>query len=112
VVLLVVALFFALLVRERTGLIGVFKAMGASTWQVALGLILQAVLVSAVAFLVGWGLVSLLALAIPPDVPATFQPSRAVSTLVVVVVVALLGSALSLRRVAKIDPASAIGGAA
>jgi putative ABC transport system permease protein len=112
VVLLVVALFFALLVRERTGLIGVFKAMGASTWQVALGLVVQAVSVSAVAFLIGWGIASLLRLAIPPGVPASFQPSRAVTTLVIIVVVALVGSALSLRRVAKIDPASAIGGAA
>jgi hemin transport system permease protein len=112
VVLLVVALFFALLVRERTGLIGVFKAMGASTWQVAAGLVMQAVLVSAIAFAVGWGLVQLLALVIPPAVPATFQPSRAVTTLAVIVVVALVGSALSLRRVAKIDPASAIGGGA
>jgi putative ABC transport system permease protein len=112
VVLIVVALFFALLVRERTGLIGVFKAMGASTWQVAAGLVLQAVLVSAIAFAVGWGLVRLLALVIPPGIPAAFESSRAVTTLAVIVLVALVGSALSLRRVAKIDPASAIGGAA
>ena len=51
-------------------------------------------------------------LGIPPEVPASFQPSRAVTTLLVIVAVALVGSALSLRRVAKIDPASAIGGTA
>jgi putative ABC transport system permease protein len=112
VVLLVVALFFALLVRERSGLIGVFKAMGASTGQVASGLVLQAVSVSAIAFVLGWAVASLLRLAIPSGVPASFQPSRAVTTLLIIVAVALVGSALSLRRVAKIDPASAIGGAA
>lgn len=111
VVLLVVALFFALLVRERTGLLGVFKAIGANTWQLAAGLVAQAVLVALIAFALGFGVVSLLRPVIPPEVPISFQPSRAVVTLLVLVVVSVIGSALSLRRVAKVDPASAIGSA-
>jgi putative ABC transport system permease protein len=111
VALLVVALFFALLVRERTGLYGVLKAIGASTRQLFTGLVVQAVLVSTTAFAIGAVLVFLLSRVIPANVPFQFQPNRLVWTLVVLVVVSILGGALSLRRVATIDPASAIGSA-
>jgi putative ABC transport system permease protein len=111
VALLVVALFFALLVRERTGLYGVLKAVGASTPQLFVSLVVQAVLVSVTAFTVGAVLTFGLAQLIPANVPVQLEPSRAVTTLVWLVLVAIVGGALSLRRVAKIDPASAIGSA-
>lgn len=108
---IVVALFFALLTLERTGLYGVLKAIGASSRQLVVGLLTQAVVVALVALVIGIGLAFLLGLVIPPQVPLQFQPSRAVTTAVIVVVVAALGGLVSLRRVVRIDPASAIGSA-
>ena len=106
---LVVALFFALLTLERTPLFGVLKAIGASTRQLAATLITQAVVVTAVAYVIG-GIVGIaLALVTPPEVPLTLTPGRAVSVAVGIFVAALLGSAVSLRRLSRIDPASAIG---
>ena len=50
------------------------------------------------------------AASLPAKVPLQLTTSRFVFTFVGILVAAVLGSALSLRRVLRIDPASAIGG--
>jgi putative ABC transport system permease protein len=108
---IVVALFFALLTIERVGLLGVLKAIGASSRTLAAGLTVQAVLVAASALLVGSALALGLAQLIPDAVPFKLSTGRLVFTAVGLVVTALIGSALSFRRIVRIDPASAVGGA-
>jgi putative ABC transport system permease protein len=70
--------------------------------------VLQAVVIAVVSFMVG----ALLALAvgslIPPQVPLQFSAGRALEVAVGLVVMSTLGSAVSLRRVVRIDPATAI----
>jgi putative ABC transport system permease protein len=44
-------------------------------------------------------------------VPLQLTPGRFVSTFIGLLVAAVLGSAISLRRVTRVDPASAIGSA-
>lgn len=108
---LVVALFFALLTLERVGLYGVLKAIGAQTRLLAVGLVTQAVAVAVAGYAVG-GLLTLgLAAGAPSEIPLRFETSRAVYVAVGVLVTAILGGVVSLRRIARIDPASAIGGA-
>ena len=51
----------------------------------------------------------LLSRPIPAAVPLQLVPGRVVVTGVLLVVMAVVGSAFSLRRVVKVDPASAIG---
>jgi len=107
---LVVALFFALVVLERLGLFGVLKAVGASSRTLAAGLVTQAVLVAAGAFALG-GMVTLgLASVVPDEVPVQLEARRAVLTAIGVLVTALIGSAISFRRIIRVDPASAVGG--
>jgi putative ABC transport system permease protein len=108
---LVVALFFALLTIERVGLLGVLKAIGASSRTLAAGLTLQAVLIAAGALVVGSLLALGLARVIPDTVPLTLSPGRVAFTAVGLVAAAVIGSAISFRRIARIDPASAVGGA-
>jgi hemin transport system permease protein len=108
---IVVALFFALLTIERVGLLGVLKAIGASSRTLAAGLTLQAVLIAGGALLLG-SLVALgLVQVIPDAVPLELSTGRFVFTAVGLVVSALIGSAISFRRIIRIDPASAVGGA-
>lgn len=107
---LVVALFFALLTLERVGLFGVLKAIGSSSRTLAAGLSLQAVLIALGAFIVG-GLITLgLAAIIPAAIPLDLELRRAVITVLGLIVTALIGSAVSFRRVVRIDPATAVGG--
>lgn len=109
VVLAVVGLFFSLLTLERLGLYGVLKAIGASTRRLFVGVVLQAIIVATIAFVVGALLALAAAAALPAGVPLQLTPSRFVSTFIGLLVAAVLGSAVSLRKVLKVDPASAIG---
>lgn len=108
---IVVALFFALLTIERVGLLGVLKAIGTSSRTLAAGLTLQAVLIAAGALAVGGILAFGLAGVIPDAVPLTLSRDRYVFTAAGLIVAAVAGSAISFRRIIRIDPASAVGGA-
>jgi putative ABC transport system permease protein len=111
VVLAVVGLFFSLLTLERLGLYGVLKAIGATTRRLFAGVVLQAVIVAVVAFVIGSVLAVIAAAALPAAVPLQLTPARFLSTFIGLLVAAVLGSAISLRKVTKVDPASAIGNA-
>ncbi len=61
------------------------------------------------AFIIGAVLTFLLAQVIPPEVPVQFELGRALFTLVAVAITAIVGGLVSLRRIIRVDPASAIG---
>jgi putative ABC transport system permease protein len=112
IAILVVALFFALLTVERTGLYGVLKAIGASSATIFAGVLLQALVVTAVASAIGIAAALALDALIPAgSIPFVVTVPRLVTSLVSLLVAAIIGSAFSLRRVLRIDPAAAIGGA-
>ena len=69
VTLLVVALFFALITLERVALYSVLKALGARTFDLVAGISVQAIGVSLVALVLGFGLSALLSVSFHP----TFQ---------------------------------------
>ncbi len=110
VALVVVALFFALITIERLGLYGILKALGASSGSLFLGVLTQAVAVTVAAALVGVAGSIVLDAVIPAgSIPFTVTPGRIVASVALMLVAAVIGSAFSLRRVLKVDPASAIG---
>ncbi len=110
IALVVIALFFALLTVERTALYGVLKALGATTRTIFSGLVVQAVVVTLVASAVAGVLTVLLDLVIPAGaIPLLVTPARIVTSILLLLVAAVAGSAFSLRRVLRVDPASAIG---
>jgi putative ABC transport system permease protein len=112
IAIVVIALFFALLTVERTGLYGVLKALGASSVTIFAGVLLQAVTVTAVAAAIGIAAAVALDALIPAgSIPFDATPPRLATTAVSLLVAAVLGCAFSLRRVLRIDPAAAIGGA-
>ncbi len=107
---IVIALFFALITVERSGLYGVLKAVGASSLGLFAGVAVQAVILAAVASLVGVGGALLLDAVIPAGtIPFQVTWSRLLTSAALVLGAALIGSAFSLRRVVRIDPATAIG---
>jgi putative ABC transport system permease protein len=106
----VVALFFALLTVERTALYGILKAIGARSQTLFGGVVAQAVIVAAIAAAIGGVLALVFDAVIPPGaIPYQLVPGRVVTSAVSLVLAAVAGSAFSLRRVLRIDPASAIG---
>lgn len=110
IALVVVALFFALITVERTALYGILKAVGASGATLFAGVVTQAVVVSLIAASVGVaGALALDALIPPGGIPFDPTPARLASSVGLMLVAAIAGCAFSLRRVLRIDPASAIG---
>jgi len=110
IALVVIGLFFALLTVERTSLYGVLKALGAKSSTIFAGLVAQAVVLTAIASLIAGTLVVVLQLLLPPgSIPLLITPSRIILSTVLLLVAAVLGCSFSLRRVLRVDPASAIG---
>lgn len=111
IAVVVVALFFALITVERTALYGVLKAVGASSGTLFAGVLLQALVVTLAASAIGVVASVALDLTIPAgSIPFTATPARLLTSVGYLVVAALVGCAFSLRRVLRVDPASAIGG--
>lgn len=110
IALVVIGLFFALLTVERTSLYGVLKALGAKSSTIFAGLVAQAVVVTAIAAFIAGALVVGLDLLIPPgSIPLLITPGRIITSTVLLLVAAIIGCSFSLRRVLRVDPASAIG---
>ena len=111
IALVVVALFFALLTAERAALYGVLKAIGAGSSTLFAGVVLQAVIITLIATIAGGVLSFVLAALIPPgSIPFEISLERVISSAVILLLAAVAGCVFSLRRVLRIDPASAIGG--
>ncbi len=110
VALVVIGLFFALLTVERLSLYGVLKALGARSLTIFGGLMAQAVVVTLIASAVAGALIVLLGLIIPPgSIPIFVSASSILSSTALLLLAAAAGCSFSLRRVLKVDPASAIG---
>ncbi len=111
ITLVVIALFFALLTVERTAMYGVLKAIGARSSTIFIGLVVQAVVVTGVAAAIAGVAVTVLDLLIPPgSIPLSISASRIITSVVLLLTAAVGGCAFSLRRVLRVDPASALGG--
>jgi putative ABC transport system permease protein len=106
---LVAALFFALLIIERTPLYATLKALGARSRTIGAGLVVQAAVVASGALVIGGALSWLLARAVPPGVPVELRPERALTTAALVLLAAVVGGLVPFRRIARIEPAIAIG---
>jgi putative ABC transport system permease protein len=112
IAVVVIALFFALLTVERTGLYGVLAALGARARTLFAGVILQALIVTFIACAISATLLVIADLAVPPgSIPLDVTPTRLIFSTLLLLIAAVLGCAFSLRRILRIDPASAIGSA-
>lgn len=110
IAVVVIALFFALLTVERTGLYGVLAALGARARTLFAGVILQALVVTSLACAISATLLIVANFAIPPgSIPLDVTSGRLISSTVLLLIAAVAGCAFSLRRILRIDPASAIG---
>ncbi|MFN8183999.1 MAG: ABC transporter permease [Candidatus Nanopelagicales bacterium] len=107
---LVVALFFALIVLEKRELFAALKALGTPTRKLGVGVVLQAVIASAIGVVIGAIASRALGAVVPDEVPTLFRTGTLVTIAVFTLVAGVVGAAFSLRRISKIDPATAIGG--
>lgn len=108
---LVVALFFALVVLEKRELFAALKALGASSGRLGGGVVLQALGATASAVVIGALAARAVGSILPDDIPFLFRPETLVVSGILTVLAGVIGAVLSLRRISRIDPATALGGA-
>ncbi|GAA4550889.1 ABC transporter permease [Amycolatopsis samaneae] len=109
---LVIGAFFTVWTIQRTGDIAVLKALGASTAALLKDALGQAVVLLAGGTLVGSGLAAGLgALVSGSAVPFSLTSATILVPAAVLVLLGLLGAALSVRRITSVDPLTALGSA-
>ena len=105
----IIAVFFYVFILQKTQQFGVMKAIGASDRFIKNSIIAQVFVLSAVSILIGIALTYLTALGLPSAMPFNLDFKTVVLYGVILLVVSVLGSVISARRIAKIDPLTALG---
>jgi putative ABC transport system permease protein len=105
-----VALFFALVVLEKRELFAALKALGASTGKLGGGVVFQALGATVTAVLIGASAAWIVGQLLPNNIPFLFRPQTLLYSAVLTVTAGVVGALLSLRRISRIDPATALGG--
>ena len=105
---LIVASVIYLSALERSRDFAVFKATGSSTGAIAVGMFLQAVVISLAASTIGTLLATVMAPRFPMDV--SISRGSVLFLPVLAVVVGAIASLVGLRRVVSVEPAAAFGG--
>jgi len=108
---LVVGAFFTVWTIQRTPDLAVLKAMGASTGYLVKDALVQALTV----LMIGGGVGTLLAAGLgwvaAQTVPFVVSPATTLIPLLALLAVGMVGAASSLRRIATVDPLTALGAA-
>jgi putative ABC transport system permease protein len=104
----IVASFFYIITLQKMPELGVMKAIGTTTAYIARTLVLQVVLLGLVGVIVGTAIACIVSVAIGSAVPFDLSVPQFFVFGGILLVVAILGTVLSLVRVARVDPLDAI----
>jgi putative ABC transport system permease protein len=108
VVALVIGFFFLILTVQKLASLTLLRAVGASSGYLIRALLLQIAFVVVGGLVVGVVLTLLAVQGASAGLPISLQPATLVASAVGVLVLAALGSLVTLIRVARIDPASVV----
>lgn len=108
---LVVGAFFTVLTIQRQPEIAVLRAMGASTRYILTDSLLQSIILlvisASVGIAIGLGAGSVIS---STSMPFALEPGPIISATILLLVLGLLGAAVAVVRITRIDPLTALGG--
>jgi len=107
VVVLVTWVFFLILTVQKTSSLTLLRAVGASTWFLLANIALQVAIVAVAGIALAAGLLWLATRGGSGGLEVTADPSLILRTGAAILVLALVSSIASMRRVARLDPAAA-----
>ena len=105
----VITVFFYVITLQKSNQFGVLKAIGASNAFLGRAVVSQVFLLAVVSIGIGIALTYGTAAVLPKEMPFTLDPLLVVTYAIVLLVVSVLSSLFSVRRITKIDPLQAIG---
>jgi putative ABC transport system permease protein len=106
---LIVGAFFTVWTVQRTRQIGLLKALGATNGYVLRDALGQLAIVLVLAVALGAALASGLGALVPAEVPFSLQAGSVLGSSITLFVLGMLGSLVSVRRIAAVDPVLALG---
>ncbi len=106
---LVVGAFFTVWTIQRSGDVAVLKALGASTAYVLRDALGQAVTVLVLGTALGTALAAGIGAAVASTVPFVLDARTVLPPAAVTVVLGAVGAGLAVRRIASVDPLTALG---
>ncbi|WP_163654669.1 ABC transporter permease [Listeria sp. PSOL-1] len=102
--------FFYVMTLQKTTQFGILKALGTKTSRIVASVISQVVIISFISIIISVCITLLLPSIFPSAMPFKLSTETIVLYSILFFVVALIGSLLSLRKVAKVDALDAIRG--
>jgi len=105
----VLAVFFYVLTIQKINQFGVLKAIGSKTSYLAKNIIFQVISLTSVSLFISISITFGFSKIISTKLPFVFDLKLVLGSSILFLLVALVGSLLSLTRIVKIDPVEAIG---
>ncbi|MBA9084634.1 putative ABC transport system permease protein [Fontibacillus solani] len=105
----VLAVFFYVLTLQKSNQFGILKAIGASNGFLGKAIVSQVFLLSLISIIVGILFTYSTALILPEGMPFALDVKLVVVYAILLLVISVLGSLVSVRKITKIDPLQAIG---
>lgn len=106
----ILGVFFYVITIQKQKQFGVLKAIGMKMSELAAYIIHQVLILSMIGVLIGNGLAIGMASMLPSSMPFNLEISSVIIISIVFMVICLLTSLVSIKRVAKVDPIVIIGG--
>ena len=106
---IIIAVFFYVFILQKTQQFGVMKAIGASDRFIKNTIIAQVFVLSLISIVTGIVLTYATALALPSAMPFTLDFGTVLLYGRLLLIISVLGSVISARRISKIDPLTALG---
>lgn len=104
----IIAAFFFILTLQKMGELGVMKALGATTVELAKALVFQAIFLGIIGVLIGIGAGFLMQILAEGTVPYKLDWMQTLMFGGLILLVAVIGTLLSLFKIARVDPLDAI----
>jgi putative ABC transport system permease protein len=107
--IVVIGFFFLILTVQKLKPFTLLRAIGTSTGRLAATVAIQITLVVLLASVIAVALTLLAVQGLNTGLPVTIEPGLIIGVVLSVWIFSLLAGLLSIRRIARIDPASAVG---
>lgn len=104
----IIAAFFFILTLQKMSELGVMKAIGATTWVLAKALIIQSIILGIIGILIGISASCIVWYLAEGVVPYQIRCEQLAMYGAILLAVAIVGTLLSLIRIARVDPLDAI----
>ncbi|MGM9929524.1 MAG: ABC transporter permease [Bacillus sp. (in: firmicutes)] len=105
----VIAVFFYVLTLQKTNQFGIMKAMGANNSFLGKAIVSQVFVLSLISIAVGIALTYGTAAILPEAMPFALDTKLMIIYAIVLLLISILSSLMSVRKIVKIDPLTAMG---